>query len=563
MVAMGLTALVMTAALPAFIAMLRSSATVKLDTKAKNLSQERLEQMKDLRYHIDRQNGPFLDLLDIYYTNANSAGTTTSTSVAGTTLTGKFVNSGAAANGEPAAPFYRITTGAIAGASGYSQIIDSQFLAPDGSVIGSSGFVDRYDSQTVGSDQAPSLMLGVTIITSWADGTKAKSFRTLTRISDGRPQLPVIQTQGRAVAVDVTSSAADGSTVELQGGVASADGSQSSGSTVAGYATGALATQTGATTISGLLSQFNLPTQAVTSSGAAGPQSGAGCGWYGFGHTALNDITGDISTGLPKAPADVDPLVPANVLSGSITDNSGGSCGLLSYDNLANGGVALGSANPTGFEMGAAPFVKVFDTGSGSLPAIQGAAYVNSNALVSVPQKSTSGAAAFSKRQVILFPNNPEAGTNKGLVAVTLTQASVDCASGTSTTDGTVVGKYSLKLEWWGKGPADSVLTWHTATWSYDSGAAAAPVLASGSDTWDPVNTSLGNGLKLSQLVVASLTGGAPAVVNSGATSGLRGFTNGILTLTTGSTQSNEAGAGYSAIKVQLGQLTCVSDDQR
>jgi len=347
--------------------------------------------------------------------------------------------------------------------------------------------------------------------------------------------------------------------------VASADGSQSSGSTVSGYATGALATRTGSSAVSGLLSQFNLPTQSVTSTGASDPQSGSGCGWYAFGHSAVTDVTGDVSTGLPKAPTDVDSATPANALSGYITDTGGGACGLLSYDNLYGGGLARPVGDLVGDEMGSAPYVKIADTAGGSAAAVSGATYVVSNVLTATPQKSTSGAAAFAKRQVVLFPNNGESG-GKGLVSVTLSSASVDCASGSSGADGTVVGKYSVTLGWWGQkmtAPLDASPRWHTATWTYDSGSSATPVLAGGSDTWDPANTRLGNGLMLNQLIVSSLTGSAPSVVNVGATSGLRGFTNGILSLSTASTLTNEAGAGYSAVKLQIGQLTCVADDQR
>jgi prepilin-type N-terminal cleavage/methylation domain-containing protein len=565
MIALGLTALVMAAALPAFIAMLRSTVSVKLDTQGKNLTQERAEQIRDLRFHIDRQNGPFLDLLDIYYTNALSAGTPTALTVGGTLLTGSYVASGAAAAGEPAAPFYRVTTGTLAGTSGFRQKIDTQFLAPDGSVIPASRFQDVYNSQVAGKDQAPSLMVGVTVITSWKSAGKTKSYRTYTRISDGRSAAPVIQTQGRAVAVDVTSTAADGTTLELQQGVASADGSQSSGSTVAGYATGALASRSGYVPVSGLLTQFNLPTQAVSTTGSSSPQAGSGCHWYGFGRTAVVDGTGSVATGLPKAPSDVDSATPANQLYGSVMDNSGSSCGLLSFDNLEGGGLARPAGDLLGDEMGAAPYVSVPDIAGGSASAISGGAYVSSNALTSVPQKSISGASAFAKRKVVLFPNNPESG-GQGLVSVTLGSAQVDCGSGSSSTTGSVVGKYAVTLGWWGQhlvAPLDANPRWHTATWSYDSSAASPMTLASGSDTWDPNSTRLGNGTMLNQLIVSSF-GTAPAVVNNGALqSGLRGFTNGILSLTTASTLVNEAGVGYSAIKLQLGQLTCVADDQR
>src|SRR3954451_20950999 len=98
MVALGLLVVVMTAALPAFLGMLRSTVTTKMETQAKNLTQERLEQMRDLRFHVDRQNGPFLDVLDVYYTNAPVTPVSTSVTAGGATLTGIYRNATNAAD---------------------------------------------------------------------------------------------------------------------------------------------------------------------------------------------------------------------------------------------------------------------------------------------------------------------------------------------------------------------------------------------------------------------------------------------------------------------------------
>lgn len=562
MIGMMLTALVMTASLPSFIALLKSSVTVKLDTRAKNLTQERIEQMRALPFHLDRQNGPFLDLLDIYYTNAKLGATTGSLSIGGTVLSGQYVSSGLSRPGEPAAPFYRVTTEPLSGASGFTQTISTQFLRPNGAVISAAAFQNSYDTQLVGQDQPPSLLVGLTVITSWNDYGKPKSFRAHTRIVDGRSAAPIIQTQAHAVSVDVTSTAADGTTLKLQLGVASAGGSQASGSTASGYATGAIATRTGSDPITGLLSQFDLPVQGIRTSGAAAPASGIGCGWYGFGRSGLSRVDGDISTGLPRVPTDVDLRFPDNALTGYLVENGGGECGVMTYDNLYGGGLTRPPGDPIGDQMGAAPYVRIEHSAGGSAAVVSGAAYVVSNPLTSVAQTSSSGAAAFALQRVVLFPGNPYSG-GQGLVSVTLHSSRVDCQSGLPGADGKVVGKYQLTMGWWGKGSIDLAARWHTAAWSYDSATSLVPLLVSGSDTWDPATTSLGNGLFLDQLVTSSLTGAAPAVVTVGAASGLRGFTNGILSLNSASTLTNESGAGYSAVKLQIGQLTCVADDQR
>jgi prepilin-type N-terminal cleavage/methylation domain-containing protein len=556
LIAMGLAAIILVATAPALLGMLGSTLTVKLDSQAKNLAQERLEELRDLRFHVDRQNGPYLDLLDIYYTNATSASPVKSLTVGGTSLTGQYVTSGATTPGEPAFPFYRTTTGAISGFPGFTQVVDVQFLAPDGTAIPASRFQDSYDSQVVGHDQPPSLLVGVTTLTKWTSRAKPKVLKTYTRVTDTGAATPLIQTVARAVAIDVTSTAADGTTLELQEGIANANGAQSSGSTAAGYAGGALVTRTGAATLSGLQAQFSLPTQAAATSGSSSAQAGTGCSWFGFGRTGVTDVTGDVSSGLPKAPADVDAASPANMLSGQVFDNSGGSCGLLSYDNLAGGGIARSDA--LGAAMGSAPFVNAAD-GTGGTAAISGSAYLTSNALTTAPQKSTAGATAFAKRAVVLFPNAPNTGGH-GLVSVTLNSASVTCAS--STSGGTTSAAYSVTVNWWGQGSADSAAKWHTATWTYDSTTGSSPVLTSGSDTWNPSQTSLGNGLKLSDLLVSSFAT-APAVLTTGTQTGLRGFADGIVSFASASTLSNESGTGFSALKLQVGQLTCAADDQR
>lgn len=566
LIALGLLAVVMTASLPAFLGMLRSSVATKLQTQGKNLAQERLEQMKDLRFHVDRQNGPFLDLLDIYYTNATAAGPTTTLSVGLTSLSGQYVSTAAASGGEPAAPFYRVQAASISGYTGFSQTVDTQFIAPDGSAVPKSRFEGIYDSQAAGVDAAPAGAVAITIITRWNEGTTARSLRTYTRITDGRPAAPLIQTQARAVAVDITSTGADGATLELQGGLSSADGAQSSGSSVSGFATGALATRTGFAAVSGLANKFALPTQLLISTNTGSPVSaGSGCSWYGWGSNGVSNGGGDVSLGLPKSPANVDLATPPNSMAGFISANGGGSCGQLSYDNLAGSGIprVVSTADPLGFEMGGAPYVKALDVTGGSVQAILGSTYVSSNDLTATPQKSISGASAKSLQPVTLFPNNPES-PGQGLVSMRLLSASVDCTSATTSGSlGTAVGKYSFQLGWWGSGSLDSVPRWHTATWNYDSSINAAPVLTAGSDVWDPANTSLGNSKKLSELIVAPASPAVPASLTTGATTGLRGFSDGIFSVTTASTLTNETAPNYSQIKVQIGQLTCVADDQR
>ena len=566
-VALSLLMVVLLASLPAFLGMLRTAVSTKVQTQAKNINQQRLEQLKDLRYHIDRQNGPFLDLLDIYFTNANTSGATIAVTVDGSVQTGLYVPTAAATATAPAGPYYRVTVARVLAGKTFTQTVYSRFLGPSGAPISMTAFENAYDSQTIGRDAAPAAELGVTLVTSWADGTRTKTLSTSTRIVDGRPEAAVIQTQARAAAVRISSTATDGTTLQLVGGVADADGTQSTGSSVAGFSAGAQATRTGFPAVTGKSVSFNLPTAAVTTVNNSGPQTAAsGCSWYGFASSGVDNGTGSLAGGLPKAPTTVDNTTPPTMMSGYLSANGGGACGILSYDNLAGGGVArpTTTSDPIGHQMGAAPYVRIPDNISGSGPVVSGSAYVTSNPITSAPQKSAAGAASTLLQPVVLFPNNPDSG-GMGLVRMRLTSASLTCASSTTTgVLGAASATYAFELGWWGKMPSDPGTTpvWHTTTWTYNSATNAAPVRTSG-PAWDPANTLLSNGLRLSDLIAAPGAGAAPSVLTTGATSGLRGFSDGIFSITTASTTTNELQPGFSAIKVAVGQMTCVADDQR
>ncbi len=568
-VALGLLMVILLASLPAFLGMLRTAASTKVQTQAKNLSQQRLEQLKDLRFHIDRQNGPFLDLLDIYYTNASTTGTPTTVTVDGASQSGVYVPVAAAADGAPAGPHYRVTSTRVLTGRTFTQSVYARFLGAGGAPLAMTNFQNAYDSQVAGKDDAPAGAVAITIVTSWPDGLKTKRLVASTRIVDGRPELPAIQTQARATALQITSTGKDGATLELAAGIANVDGTQSSSSAVSGYAAGARATRTGFPTVTGKSVAFELPTGGIATSSAQAPPSS--CSWFTYANTDVSNGSGSVSTGLPKAPANVDDASPPNAMSGFIQANAGGSCGLASFDNLAGGGTPRPTAaavqngpvnDPLGYQMGAAPYVKVPDLVGGSGPIMSGSAYATSSVLTASPQKSSAGAAARATQPVVIFPNNPESG-GRGLVSLRLLNSSITCTSATTSGGlGTATGSYTFELGWWGKGPGDATAVWHLATWTYNS-ASPAPVLQAGSATWDPQNTLLGNGLRLSDVITSPGVGIAPSPLSVGATTGLRGFGEGIFSITTASTITDELQPGFSAIKVSVGRLTCVADDQR
>lgn len=559
-IAMGLLSVVLLASLPMLLSMLSSTVTTRMNTQAKNLAQERLEQLRDLRFHIDHQNGPFLDLLDLYYTNADAAGTTTTVASGAGSLTGRYLSTGTSKG--VVGPLYEVTTGALPGATEFSQTIIAQFIGPDGAVLPKARYENLYDSQDptdVGGDAPPSLVVRFTVVTDWVQGNRPKDYRTITVITEAGPEEPVIQTQAKAVSVSISSTAADNATLQLQAGVASLDGAQSSGSSVSGYVTGALASRTGAAPVTGQVGQFSLPAQPVTTTGGGGAQGGSTCSWFGFGPNGAANVTGSVAGGLPKAPVNVDDAGGPKVITGSVNQGTSSTCGLLSFDNLVGGGSGLSTTTGLGQHMGGVPYVRVPDDSS-SGAGISGSGYVTATELTAAVPQTRAGSRVDMAKALVLFPNNPFSG-GKGLVVARVRDATVDCVSGTAGGAGTVVGRYDLELGWWGRSGSDTSPRWHTARYTYDSTTGSAPVVSG--DVWDPNATFLDATTKLSDLVQGTVPGAGQGVLTTGTTTGLRGLPEGILTLTTAPTLSNEPAPGFSAIKVQLGQLTCVADDKR
>src|SRR4051812_49169889 len=208
---------------------MKASATSRFNTQAKNLAQQRFESMRDLQFHVDRQNGPFVDLLDVYYTNLSTLATTRTR--AGETEVGKWVNT-VTPSPAPAKPFYQVTIAALPGNPGFSQTIYTQFLSATGNVLPATTFAN-YDSQTEGKDQPPALMVGVTLVTTWADHGVSHSYTAYTRISDSRGVVSSVASQGSAEFLRVSSTGLTGNALTVDLAKADASGGQSTGSAAA------------------------------------------------------------------------------------------------------------------------------------------------------------------------------------------------------------------------------------------------------------------------------------------------------------------------------------------
>ena len=267
LVAITLLGLLGTAIVPLLITGLRASVVAKLDTGAKNLSQQRFELMRNLPFRIayDAAITTGVDMLDTYYPNlvAPTGGFTTP----------GYVTTQPRRTGEPAnGPFYRSKFVQTLGATTYTEYVATQFLTPATTpkvaVTPPAGYTTTptLAGQT---DKAPSTLVGVTVITEWVYGTKSKRYTVYTEISDVAPGPPLVTLQARATALRISSTVGlgvDQTDLLLESGLINLDGGLSSGPTAAATATGGLASSTPGVRVGGASSSKSAPPDAGATS---------------------------------------------------------------------------------------------------------------------------------------------------------------------------------------------------------------------------------------------------------------------------------------------------------
>ncbi len=332
-VAIALIALAAAAAVPLLIVGMQAAATSRLNTQAKNLSQQRFESMRDLQFHVDRQNGPFVDLLDIYYTNRST--TTATRTRAGETEVGQWVSGGAAAPA-PTGAFYKVDIGALPGHTNFSQTVYTQFLDATGAALPASVF-PNYDSQTQGKDQPPSLMVGVTVLTAWKDHGRSHSYRSYSRISDTRGLTSALASQGSGEFLRVSSTGAAGNALTVDLATAEASGAQSTGSVAAADVHVLEARDSAGANYHGASGVASSPTGGTSQNSPVSTFSAASgglCGWVGVGPTQVSNVSATVAAGLPLVPDGVDlNAPPLKQAAAQVTSGSNGSCGIFGFSN--------------------------------------------------------------------------------------------------------------------------------------------------------------------------------------------------------------------------------------
>lgn len=565
MVALVIVGLISAALVPVLIVTAKASSFASLNTVAKNLAQQRIESMRNLPFYVAYQNtgpnGQFYDVLDDYYANVS-----TSTVTFPSGATGTWVQSGTGANGTPTGPYYQVTFNSIPGSPGFSQVVYTQFLTAAQPVPApvSATLLANYNSAVAGQDSPPSLLLGVTVVTSWRWNGASHKDSTFTEIAANGNNDTLIASQAHLTALSVASTDSAGNQLTGTVGQVQLNGSVANTSSASAQALAAALNQSNGASLTGASGTVVSPPNASLSvpPGSQGTVGGySPCGWGAMGPTQLTNLSSTTAGGLPAAPSNVGSgSTPAAVVEADLKANNGGSCAGFRFSNNATGAA---EADPTLQLSSTAPMVQVVDaTGNGPEVSAKGAI----NALNS---PGASGAVYASTEVdfatgVAVFPGLPFVPTGSmtcgsgtqacgsGLVNVFLTKATMSCQSNASTA---AVASYAGYLTYWVQPTSSSPSGWHTVplSWSSASGPATDPLAAV--NLAQTVTTYNGSPVPLSAYINSWSTGRTITQGSSGEST-----IPSVVAITTANTRYGDSS---SAIGLQLGTLSCQAVDNR
>lgn len=417
--------LVASAATAMFISGLRASLMTKMDTTAKNISQQAFETIRNLPYHLDQVSAGGVnppDLLDTYFVNATGS--------VGRGVTG-YVPAGAArwtTDGDPATgAFYRVVTPAVPGFPQYKQYVATQFLDDTGVPFSPP---TTFNTQTAGADTPPTATVGVGVTTMWSVGTIARTHRTYSQITAGRPGTPNAVLQSRMTALRLSGGLLNGQSLTADLGAITADGTVSTTNTAASSGRGATVVMSSGQTIQGAVASAQAPPN-VSLGNTSGPQTlTVGTTTYGtFGSSSANAYA-QTSTGQPIVGTSSNP-VRGDLLGAG----SGAKVASFAIDSTAPARLGL-----------LATHAYVEDAGCGGGCTNVGASGYSSSTISGSTHAVTTNATAAVKGALVLLPTS---FAPNGLIRITMSAASVSCSvsrSGAGTAVGTADVSYTGSL---------------------------------------------------------------------------------------------------------------------
>lgn len=581
MVALAILLIVAGGLVPLLVIGAKTANLSALETIAKNLAQQRLEQMRNLPYYVAHQNGDFVDLLDEYYTNVS----TTPTPIPPTGGTGTY-QTGTGAGGTPTGPYYQVSfpdvpgftdSGqTIPGFTNYTETVDSQFIVPNTTPSTPVTPPSTYNSQASVVDSPPSLYLGVTVFVSFSIYGGPHTARYYTEISGQGNDVNLVLAQAGATAVTINSTAYDGSTLSATLGSVGANGTLSNNSQASAQASAASFTQVSTDGTTGSSCPTGVESCAYGQQGTAvaPPDSGSTgetdllqqeqtdtaespCGWGAFGPTFVDDVSASVDSSQPLAPSDVESgASPTPTVSAGLKPQTSGACSGLYFTNVLAGSPATSSS----LDLVAGQPIVAIPNATGNANVVTAAGNVNTPALPfsgTRPPVTSSASVAFTQ-PVELFPGLPLAADGQPLVTVQISSASLSCASNAETAS----ASYALTYSYWSQStPSNGTRVTTTVDWSTGDAAPTLPPLAT---TY--VGYANGAPVPLSTYLSAWSLAGSVVEQTSGSSTvnvGVHTIPDIFSATTVPIMPSAETYGSQTQVSVSLGQLTCVAEDNR
>lgn len=554
-IALSILSFAAAASLGFILAGLKGSLIAKADTVGRNLTQETLERLHNLPFHISADVSSSQDLLDLYYTNASGSGV-------GRGVTG-YVPSSATrftADGDPATGAFYRTVSSVNGFSGYTQYVDLQFITTDGSV---SDPLSGFDTSVVGNDRPAAYQVAAYVTTFWKQSGIQRKYTAYSQIAAGRPIAPKISLQLQMTALQVTGPLANGDG-QLSLNLADLDlnGSLTNTSTATATMTGAWAELAGAnraygatTTVAAPPTQTAGSTQTVTSK----TLSDSGNVVAQFAQSEVSGVNAGSTNAQPYVGSSTSQVFarldsngsgqnsavfsnqPSNTHLGLTSDSS-----IVQAPNAACNGCA--EAYAQGYAASTSSTTTHSATSAGSMYTGGGGSTLS---------------AAIANAQAAPITLFPTAANGNGLVQIALATASVSCSTGGSfgaSSTGTVNVSYQAYLRYIQYNALSNSYTW--SSWLSLNGGAADP-LASVNLGAQVGTDSAGLPVYMSDYIASwsSLTSSGTTIGTSIGTD--QKPTRGSYSLLSINTQPLRSGDSASAVGVKLGAMSCVAEDYR
>lgn len=516
---------------------LSATALARTEAVAKNLSQERLEAMRNLPFYRHANVSAVPDLLDTYYTS-------TATPAPSTSASGFVAAAGPrdTSTGDPATgAFYRRVLPPTPAFPGVTQRVTAQFLLESTTVLANPVFVSTATGAT---GLPPTPTVGVRVTTLWTAQGRQRRFTVESQITDAAVTEPFVTLQARLSTVRVTGILPGSRELVAEAGVVNLDGSSASTTVASASAQGAVAVVAEGPRADGAAGSASAPPTASVSVAPVGAKALVdGTEVAAFAQTSVTGLSVSTTGGQPLAGT-----APAPVTS--VLHGSGLGGDYLQVSNLPS------TTSPLGLTGG--PVVRASASGcGGSCRAVQGTGRLSSTG------GATHAAGAYLEGAVEgTIAVLPTAQSPEGVVQVTLSALAVQCTSVAG-----AVPPGSAQVSYSG--------TLRHRTWSAENGYGySAPIPLGTTNGTDPLaavpltttlvgTDSVGTPLRLSDYVRSwsSLTSTAAAASTVAATDGSTASVSipGVFTLASQPLRVDPA----STIGVQLGAASCTAGDRR